>query len=331
MAPNEVHGRRAGASQPRRVPWVAKKANRRVGAQQHDQVVGGELLARRKRQITQPLGPRQRRLAAETARELLHHQLGAHRRSDTASQPQAGTIDRRPSQQQQRRSRSPQGPRGAFDGLRINGTSDGAGGDTDRHHLVDGVRQQVHRQAHCRDPGHRSPRRRHRLGRIHRELVDGAAGTDPSRRRPRDGLDVRRQRRVVGQQPTSVLAHPHHHRRLGAASVVQVGAGVGEAGSEVNHHTGRPTRHARKSIGGAARDPLEQHRHGAHRRSLVDGADQRHLAGAGVGKANVDAGGDGRGHHRLGAGSHPLRVGDGRRGGAGLVFERRCHRLSSFR
>ena len=130
-------------------------------------------------------------------------------------------------------------------------------------------------------------------------LLRGAheAGRDIARH----GLDVGLQLRVVRRVVGGMVADDVDHRHLALARVVQVGQAVAQAAAQVQERGGGLVGHARVAVGRAGGHALEQGQHGAHARLAVERGDEVHLAGAGVGEADVDAG-VGQGFHQgLGA------------------------------
>ena len=75
---------------------------------------------------------------------------------------------------------------------------------------------------------------------------------------------------------------------------MQVGQPVPEAGAEVEEGGGRPAGDPGVAVGRAGGDALEEGEHAAHGRHPVEGGDEVHLGGAGVGEADVDARADER-------------------------------------
>ena len=76
----------------------------------------------------------------------------------------------------------------------------------------------------------------------------------------------------------------------GAFGVVQVGQAVGESRAQVQQGGGGFVGHSAIAVSGAGDDPFKQPQYGPHAGNLVDCRNQLHLGGAGIGKANLDAG-----------------------------------------
>jgi hypothetical protein len=74
----------------------------------------------------------------------------------------------------------------------------------------------------------------------------------------------------------------------GAPGVVQVGRAVGVARTQVQQGAGRRARHAAITVRRPGGYALEQTEHRAHPGLAVQGRDELHLAGAGVGEAGRD-------------------------------------------
>ncbi len=87
-----------------------------------------------------------------------------------------------------------------------------------------------------------------------------------------------------------MLAHDIDDRGTGAAGVVQVRAGVRQAGAEVQQGGRGAAGHPRIAVSGARYHSLEQGEHGAHRAGIVHCAYEGHLRGPRVGKERVHAG-----------------------------------------
>ena len=109
------------------------------------------------------------------------------------------------------------------------------------------------------------------------------------RERPRDAFDVGGERRVVLDVIERVLAHDVDDARARLLGVVQVGRGVGEAGTEMQQGRGRLVGHAVVAVGRAAAHAFEQAQHAAHALDAIERADEMHLRGAGIGEADFDA------------------------------------------
>jgi hypothetical protein len=93
-----------------------------------------------------------------------------------------------------------------------------------------------------------------------------------------------------------VVAHQVDHRRAGAAGIVQVGHGIGQAGSQVQQSDRRPAGHARKTVSGSGTHPFEKAQHRLDPRLFFHGRHQMDFSGARIGQA--------KGHAGIGKGSH---------------------------
>ena len=91
-----------------------------------------------------------------------------------------------------------------------------------------------------------------------------------------------------------MVAHDVDDGRVRPAGVVQVGQPVAEAGPEMQQRGRGPAGHPAVPVGGAGDHALEQAQDAAHGGHVVEGGDEVHLRGAGVGEAHVDAGVDQR-------------------------------------
>jgi hypothetical protein len=87
-----------------------------------------------------------------------------------------------------------------------------------------------------------------------------------------------------------VVADDVDHRHLALAGVVQVGQAIAQAAAQVQQGRGGLVGHARIAVGRAGGHAFEQGQHRAHARLVVQRGDEVHLAGAGVGEADLDAG-----------------------------------------
>ncbi len=137
-------------------------------------------------------------------------------------------------------------------------------------------------------PGRRERRFDRRDG-VTRDVLRAAHRTHPARDRIRERDDVAGERRVGGEVPARVVADHVQERRARASRVVEVGDAVGEAGAEVEQRHRRAIGEARVAVGRARAHAFEEREHGAHARDAVERRDERHLGGARIGEADVDA------------------------------------------
>jgi hypothetical protein len=84
-----------------------------------------------------------------------------------------------------------------------------------------------------------------------------------------------------------VVAHDVDDGHLALARVVQVGQAVAQAAAQVQQRGGGLAGHAGVAVGGAGGHALEQGQHGAQAWFAVQRGDEVHLAGAGVGEADL--------------------------------------------
>ena len=143
-------------------------------------------------------------------------------------------------------------------------------------------------------------RRAHGIGGVEASPFAGARRADPRRHRLGHRLHIRGEGRVVGDVVDGVVADDVHQRRCSAATVVQVGDAVAEAGAEVQQGRRRQSLHARVAVCGAGADALEQAQHGARFRHRVDGLHEMHLGRARIGEAGVHAVREEGSQHALG-------------------------------
>jgi hypothetical protein len=116
------------------------------------------------------------------------------------------------------------------------------------------------------------------------------------RRRPRQSLDVRGQRRVVLPVIGRMVADDVDHARSRLVGVVNVCQPVGQPRPQMQQGGGGLVAHPVVAVGGAGHHPLEQPEHAAHPLDPVERRDEVHLAGPGIGKANVNPTPDQRPH-----------------------------------
>ncbi len=102
-----------------------------------------------------------------------------------------------------------------------------------------------------------------------------------------------------------MITDDHHHRRVRASRVVQVGEAVPEAGAEVQEGGSGRVAHACVPVGRARGSSLEEGEHPMHLRHRVEARDKVHLRRAGVGEHDVDTGRDETADHRFAA-DHPV-------------------------
>jgi hypothetical protein len=102
-------------------------------------------------------------------------------------------------------------------------------------------------------------------------------------------LDVAGERRVGGEVPGGVLADQVDDRRERAPRVVQVGEAVGEARAEMEEGERRLFGDAGIAVGGTGADVLVQREDRPHAGHGIERVDQRHLGGARIGEADLEA------------------------------------------
>jgi hypothetical protein len=297
-----VHGAAVG-HQVALLVGVGKKGHGRFGVDQDEVVDVLELHARELGQVGNALHHRQARAALQAGGKGFGQQLHAAVRRDLRRREQAG-FAQRPSPQQQRHLAA-----------RAHGL---------RHRLHGGIvrhRRLRHRRHHGRHaalaPGHvgrqdqrghlprQAARRDDGVRRVAAEFGRGLGGAHETRRDvARHGLDVGLQLGVEPGVVGGVVADDVHDRHLAFAGVVQVGQAVAQAAAQVQERGGGLVGHARIAIGRTGGHALEQGQHGAHLRLAVQRGHEVHLAGAGVGEADIDAGIDQRFHQGLGAIGH---------------------------
>ena len=110
---------------------------------------------------------------------------------------------------------------------------------------------------------------------------------DPIGHRARHAFDVRRQRRVVLDVITRVLAHDVDDARTRFLRVVQIGEPVAESRRQMQQRGGRLARHPVIAIRRARHHALEQTQNAAHAFDTVECGDKMHLGRARIGKTDV--------------------------------------------
>ena len=120
------------------------------------------------------------------------------------------------------------------------------------------------------------------------------------------GFDIGLQLGIVLHVIGGVVADNVHHRHLAFAGVVQVGQAIAQAAAQVQQRSCRLVGHAGVAVGGTGGYAFKQGQHGAHFGFAVQRGHKVHLAGAGVGKADFNAGIDQSFHQGLGAVWHVL-------------------------
>ena len=151
------------------------------------------------------------------------------------------------------------------------------------------------------NPAGRGHRRLHRGGPIDTDAIRRFAAPHPVRHGPGEPLGVVGERRVVGSVPGRVVADDVHHRGVGAPRVVDVGGAVREPGSAMEQRRGRPSRHARVTVGASGHHRLREAEHATHAGDLVERRDEVHLRRAGVGEAGIDAAREQRANQAFGS------------------------------
>ncbi len=119
-------------------------------------------------------------------------------------------------------------------------------------------------------------------------LVGALGSLDPQRIGRGERRNIGVQRRVVLAVIGGVVADHIDDGGEGAPGVVQVGRAVGVAWTQVQQGAGRPARHAAITVRRPGGHALEQTEHRTHPGLAVQGRDELHLAGAGVGEAGRD-------------------------------------------
>ena len=114
-------------------------------------------------------------------------------------------------------------------------------------------------------------------------------GADPGRDAARPALGIGGQRRIEGPVVDRLVADDVDDAAARPARVVQAGQAVGQARAAMQQGAGRLVGHAPVAVGAAGDDVLLQAEDAAHARDAVQRGDEMHLAGAGVGEADIDA------------------------------------------
>ena len=161
-------------------------------------------------------------------------------------------------------------------------------------------------------------------------LLGLGRGAHPGGDAARPAFGVGGQRRVVGAVVGGLVADDVDDAAAGAAGVVQAGEAVGEAGAAMQQGRRGLLRHAPIAVGGAGDDVLLQAEHAAHAGDAVERGDEVHLAGAGVGEADIHAAAEQRSHQAFGS-VHTFLSSDADFGPQGARERRRRARLASER
>ena len=118
---------------------------------------------------------------------------------------------------------------------------------------------------------------------------------------PGRALDIGGQGRVIFDVIGGMLADDIDDAGFRLLGVVQIGQAVGQTGGQMQQGGGRLAQHAVIAVRSAGDHALEQPQHAAHAGHLVQGGDEMHLGGAGVGEADVDVTSDQGAHKAFGA------------------------------
>ncbi len=138
-------------------------------------------------------------------------------------------------------------------------------------------------------PPRRGARRRpgHGVDGIGGQCVGAHRGPVPSRHRPGQALDVRRQGRVVARwvvawSPTTFTIGVRARRALWRLAMP-----LPSPGPRCSSVAAGRSGHAAVAVGGAGDDPFEEPEDGPHLGNVVEGGHEVHLRGAGVGETDV--------------------------------------------
>ena len=291
----QVVQRAAVRDEPALLAGIGEEGHRRAAVDQDQAVVLAKLHRREFGEIGDPLDRRQPRAAFQPGWKRLGQQRHVAVGGDPRGGRQPALAQRPPAQQQRRAPARPDRGRDPLDrgaagcgGRRGARPGGGRAAFAPRH---------VGGQDQRRDLPRCGPGRRHRLDRVAAQVGGRGRGPhEPRRHVPRHRLDIRLQLRIVLHVPGGVVAHDVDDRHPRLAGVMQVRKPVPQAGTKMQQRRGGFPRHPRVAVGGPGRHALEQGQHRAHPRLAVQGRDEVHLAGAGVGEADLDA--------RVGQGFH---------------------------
>ena len=111
----------------------------------------------------------------------------------------------------------------------------------------------------------------------------------PPRNRPRQPFDVAGERRVILQVIGGVVPYDVDDRRMGLASVMQIGDPVAQTGAGVQESRGRFPRHAGVAVGATGGNAFKQTKNRRHLRHGVQGGHKVHLRCAGIHETGVHA------------------------------------------
>jgi hypothetical protein len=216
---------------------------------------------------------------------------------DACRRPQAAPLQCPPAEEQHCRRAAPQ-DRGGFLQSRLRHR--GRRGGLHRRHVGPcGVPRALLGDDQGGDLPGRAQRGTERVRHIPRGLRGCAHRAHPPRHRPRQRRDVGRERRVRSEVPAGMVADQVDDRRVRAPCVVQVGKAVGEPRAQVKQGQGRDAPHARVPIRRPGANAFEEAKHRAHAGHRIQGRDQLHLGGPGVGKTHIHPGSPGHLQHAL--------------------------------
>ena len=100
-------------------------------------------------------------------------------------------------------------------------------------------------------------------------------------------LNIRSERRVIGQVMGGVLPDDVDNARVRLASVVQVGQAIAQTGAEVQQRGCGALRQAVVAIGGACHHPFKQSQDAADAWHCVQCRHKVHLGRAGIGETHL--------------------------------------------
>ena len=132
---------------------------------------------------------------------------------------------------------------------------------------------------------------RNRIDRVATQFVGaGRTAYETGRDIARHGFDIGLQLGIQRLVIDRVITDDVDHRHLALARVMQIGQAIAQSAAQVQQRGRRLVGHARIAVGRTGGHTLEQGQHRTHARLAVEGGNEVHLAGAGVGETDLDAG-----------------------------------------
>ena len=139
------------------------------------------------------------------------------------------------------------------------------------------------------DLARRGARGGNRVGGIAGDGGGAGGGLHPVRIRLCRAFDIGGQRGVILHVIGGMLADDVDHRAARLLGVVQIGDAVAQPRPEMQQRRGRLVGHAGIAVRRTGRHALEQAQHATHAIDPVEGGNEVHFRGAGIGEADIDS------------------------------------------